>query len=86
LDGTKFDSSRDRGDPFEFTIGKGQVIQGWDQGVATMKRGEVANLICKSEYAYGASGSPPKIPPNATLKFEVSNLSNVYDLIELKLI
>ncbi|PRP79271.1 UDP-N-acetylglucosamine transporter [Planoprotostelium fungivorum] len=70
-DGSKFDSSRDRGEPFEFDIGKGQVIKGWDEGVATMKRGEKSNLICKPEYAYGAGGSPPSIPPNATLKFEV---------------
>ncbi|GLC35269.1 hypothetical protein PLESTB_000582700 [Pleodorina starrii] len=74
-DGTKFDSSRDRDDPFVFTIGQGRVIKGWDQGVAKMKRGEKALLICKPEYAYGAQGSPPKIPPNATLHFEVELLS-----------
>jgi len=71
LDGTKFDSSRDRNEPFVFTLGMGQVIKGWDQGVATMKKGEIALLTCKSEYAYGKSGSPPKIPPDATLNFEV---------------
>ena len=50
----------------------GQVIKGWDEGIVTMKRGETAVLTCKPEYAYGASGSPPKIPPNSTLEFEVS--------------
>jgi FK506-binding protein 4/5 len=70
-DGSKFDSSRDRGEAFTFTIGRGQVIKGWDQGVATMLKGEKAILKCTSEYAYGAAGSPPKIPPHATLNFEV---------------
>lgn len=71
LTGEKFDSSRDRGDQFTFTLGKGQVIKGWDVGVASMKRGELCNLICSSEYAYGERGSPPSIPPKATLCFEV---------------
>lgn len=71
LDGTQFDSSRDRGEKFEFKIGKGQVIKAWDMGVATMKRGELAVLTCKSQYAYGDHGSPPKIPGKATLVFEV---------------
>lgn len=71
LDGTQFDSSRDRGDKFSFELGKGQVIKAWDIGVATMKIGEICQLICKPEYAYGAAGSPPKIPPNATLVFQV---------------
>ncbi|XP_076127157.1 peptidyl-prolyl cis-trans isomerase FKBP4 isoform X1 [Alosa pseudoharengus] len=71
LDGSKFDSSRDRGEKFSFELGKGQVIKAWDIGVATMRVGEVSQLICKPEYAYGAAGSPPKIPPNATLVFEV---------------
>nr|XP_019934502.1 PREDICTED: peptidyl-prolyl cis-trans isomerase FKBP4 [Paralichthys olivaceus] len=71
LDGTHFDSSRDRGDKFSFELGKGQVIKAWDIGIATMKEGELCQLICKPEYAYGSAGSPPKIPPNATLVFEV---------------
>jgi len=71
LDGTKFDSSRDRGRVFDFEIGIGRVIKGWDQGFATMKRGERAILTCTAPYAYGASGSPPKIPGGATLKFDV---------------
>lgn len=70
-DGTKFDSSRDRGEYFEFTLGRGQVIKGWDKGVATMRIGEKAILKCSSDYGYGAAGSPPKIPANATLLFEV---------------
>ncbi|XP_048005717.1 FK506-binding protein 59 isoform X1 [Leguminivora glycinivorella] len=71
LDGTKFDSSKDRNEPFEFQLGKGQVIKAWDIGVATMKKGEVCVLTCAPEYAYGAAGSPPKIPPNSTLQFEI---------------
>lgn len=74
MDGTKFDSSRDRPGNFSFKIGEGSVIKGWDVGVATMKRGELSELYCRADYAYGASGSPPKIPPNATLKFEVELL------------
>nr|XP_020487038.2 peptidyl-prolyl cis-trans isomerase FKBP4 [Labrus bergylta] len=69
LDGTHFDSSRDRGEKFSFELGKGD--KAWDIGVATMKIGELCQLICKSEYAYGSAGSPPKIPPSATLVFEV---------------
>ncbi|KAI6189728.1 Peptidylprolyl isomerase [Aphelenchoides bicaudatus] len=72
--GEKFDSSRDRGDPFSFSLGKSQVIKGWDIGVATMKIGEVCELLCRADYAYGSSGSPPKIPGNAQLKFEVELL------------
>ncbi|CAB0033365.1 unnamed protein product [Trichogramma brassicae] len=71
LDGTKFDSSRDRNEKFQFDLGLGQVIKGWDIGIASMKKGELAVLTCAPNYAYGASGSPPKIPPNSTLKFEV---------------
>ncbi|KAE8296352.1 Peptidyl-prolyl cis-trans isomerase FKBP4 [Larimichthys crocea] len=71
LDGTHFDSSRDREERFSFELGKGQVIKAWDIGVATMKVGELSQFICKPEYAYGSSGSPPKIPPSATLVFEV---------------
>ncbi|OWK03653.1 FKBP4, partial [Cervus elaphus hippelaphus] len=72
LDGTKFDSSLDRKDRFSFDLGKGEVIKAWDVAVATMKVGEVCHITCKPEYAYGSAGSPPKIPPNATLVFEVS--------------
>jgi FK506-binding protein 4/5 len=71
LDGTKFDSSRDRNDRFSFDLGKGSVIKAWDIGVATMKRGEICRLICKPEYAYGENGSGEKIGPNTTLIFEI---------------
>lgn len=71
LDGTKFDSSVDRGEKFSFDLGTGQVIKAWDLGVASMKRGEKCKLTCKPEFAYGEKGSPPTIPPNATLIFEV---------------
>ncbi|PSC75187.1 peptidyl-prolyl cis-trans isomerase FKBP62-like [Micractinium conductrix] len=74
-DGTKFDSSRDRGDPFEFDLGMGSVIKGWDLGVATMKKGEISKLTITADYGYGASGSPPTIPGGATLVFEVELLS-----------
>ena len=74
-DGTKFDSSVDRDDPFAFVLGHGQVIQGWDQGVATMRVGDKARLTIPAELAYGASGYPGAIPPNATLIFEVELLS-----------
>uniref|UniRef100_A0A8C4XWV4 peptidylprolyl isomerase n=1 Tax=Gopherus evgoodei TaxID=1825980 RepID=A0A8C4XWV4_9SAUR len=71
LDGTKFDSSLDRKDKFSFDLGKGEVIKAWDIAVATMKIGEICRITCKPEYAYGSAGSPPKIPPNATLIFEI---------------
>ncbi|KAG0046278.1 hypothetical protein BGZ83_008536 [Gryganskiella cystojenkinii] len=73
--GDKFDSSRDRSSPFTFKLGVGQVIKGWDEGVITMKIGELAELVCAPEYGYGAGGSPPKIPGNSYLKFEVELLS-----------
>ncbi|KAK8936748.1 70 kDa peptidyl-prolyl isomerase [Platanthera zijinensis] len=75
LDGTQFDSSRDRGTPFKFKLGQGQVIKGWDLGIKTMKKGEKAIFTIPSELAYGESGSPPTIPPNATLQFDVELLS-----------
>ncbi|OMJ74576.1 hypothetical protein SteCoe_26475 [Stentor coeruleus] len=75
LDGLKFDSSLDRGEPFKFTLGEGKVIKGWDQGVATMKVGEKCILTCREDYAYGKKGMPPKIPASATLKFEVELLA-----------
>jgi FK506-binding protein 4/5 len=71
LDGTQFDSSRDRGEKFSFEVNKGSVIKGWDMGIPTMKRGELSRFTIISEYAYGESGSPPTIPPNATLVFEI---------------
>ncbi len=70
-DGKKFDSSRDRGQPFSFRIGIGQVIRGWDEGVAGMSVGERAKLTCTADFAYGEDGFPPVIPANATLVFDV---------------
>ncbi|TNM86727.1 FKBP prolyl isomerase 1Aa [Takifugu rubripes] len=75
VDGTTFDSSRDRGRPFRFKIGRGEVIRGWEEGVAQMSVGERAKLTCSPDYAYGAKGHPGVIPPNATLIFDVELLS-----------
>ncbi len=76
-DGTEFDSSYKRGEPFQTTIGTGAVIKGWDQGIPGMKIGGKRKLTIPSDLGYGATGSPPIIPPNATLIFEV-------ELLEIK--
>jgi len=72
--GKKFDSSRDRGSPFKFRIGQGEVIKGWDEGVAKLSLGQRANLRCSPDYAYGSKGVPGVIPPNSVLIFDVELL------------
>ena len=72
--GSVFDSSVERNEPFQCQIGVGQVIKGWDEGIIQMKKGGKAKLTCPPDYAYGAQGYPPVIPPNSTLTFEVTLL------------
>jgi FKBP-type peptidyl-prolyl cis-trans isomerase len=74
MDGTKFDSSRDRNQPFEFRLGAREVIPGWDEGVQGMRVGGVRQLTIPPDMAYGSQGSPPDIPPNAALKFDIELL------------
>ena len=73
--GSVFDSSRNKGRPFQFKLGLGQVIKGWDEGVAQLSKGQRATLKCSPDYAYGASGAGGVIPPNATLNFDVELIS-----------
>ncbi|HXG93847.1 MAG TPA: FKBP-type peptidyl-prolyl cis-trans isomerase [Blastocatellia bacterium] len=74
-DGTKFDSSYDHGQPFDFQLGTQGIIQGWNEGIKTMRVGGKRRLIVPPQLGYGPQGNPPKIPPNATLIFEVELLS-----------
>ena len=71
LDGTEFDSSHTRGEPFEFTLSKGEVIKGWDLAIIDMQKGEKRHVVIPYKLAYGERGSPPSIPPRATLVFDI---------------
>ena len=81
-DGTVFDSTVERNEPCEFVIGVGRVIKGWDEGITQLQAGQKAILTCPPDYAYGADGIPPTIPPNATLTFEVEVLAILKQLVD----